>query len=303
MSARIVITGANSAAGRAILRVAADQQEPAVLIAAVRSERALKEVQPIPPNQVARISYGDASSLKAAFLGASAVIHLAGTLFERPGSTYDSANVQTARAVADAAAHSGVQKVVLVSAIGADPGSRNAYWRSKGEAEAAVRAQQCTHTILRVPLLLGAGTEGTAALQRHVIQECVTLPGGGRHQQQPLHVDDLARAALAAANPSVACNRTLNLVGPISLPDRDILQRGAQLSARELRIRSVPIGLLRVATRVRRQFVGGGFSPDVLEVITADTNVDPQPAATELGIRLTGLDEMLNESLGLVQPA
>src|SRR5579862_4238605 len=104
MSARIVITGANSAVGRAILRLAAQQPEAAVLIAAVRSERATHEVQPIPPSQVARISYEDPSSLTAVFSGASAVIHLAGTLFERPGSTYDSANVQTARAVADAAA-------------------------------------------------------------------------------------------------------------------------------------------------------------------------------------------------------
>ena len=303
MSARIVITGANSAVGRAILRVAAQQPEHAVLIAAVRSDRAIEELQPLPPHQVARISYDDSSSLKAAFAGASAVIHLAGTLFERPGSTYDRANVQTARAVADAAAQSGVEKVVLVSAIGADPGSRNAYWRTKGEAEAAIRAHPCSHTILRVPLLLGTGTEGTAALQRHVIQGSVTLPGGGRHQQQPLHVDDLARAALAACHPHVACNRTLNLVGPISLPDRDILQRGAQLSARKVRIRSLPISLLRMAVRVRRQFIGGGFSPDVLEVITTDTNVDPRPAATELGIHLTGLDEMLNQSLGLVQPA
>jgi hypothetical protein len=95
----------------------------------------------------------------------------------------------------------------------------------------------------------------------------------------------------------------LNLVGPISLPDRDILRRSAQLSVRYVRIRTLPIGLLRLAIRVRRQFVGGGFSPDILEVITADTNVDPQPAATELGIHLTGLDEMLNQSLGLVHSA
>ncbi len=37
---------------------------------------------------------------------------------------------------------------------------------------------------------------------------------------------------------------------------------------------------------------------DVLEVITADTRLDPQPAAGELGIRLTGIDEMIKNSLG-----
>jgi hypothetical protein len=36
----------------------------------------------------------------------------------------------------------------------------------------------------------------------------------------------------------------------------------------------------------------------VLEVITADTRLDPQAAASELGIRLTGIDEMIQNSLG-----
>ncbi len=40
-----------------------------------------------------------------------------------------------------------------------------------------------------------------------------------------------------------------------------------------------------------------GFSPDVLEVITADTSLDPNIAAAELGIELTGLDEMIQHSL------
>lgn len=42
---------------------------------------------------------------------------------------------------------------------------------------------------------------------------------------------------------------------------------------------------------------GPGFSVAVLEVITADTRLDPQPAASELGIRLTGIDEMIQNSL------
>jgi hypothetical protein len=36
----------------------------------------------------------------------------------------------------------------------------------------------------------------------------------------------------------------------------------------------------------------------VLDVITADTRLDPQPAARELGILLTGIDEMIQNSLG-----
>jgi NADH dehydrogenase len=295
---RVVITGANSAVGQAILRLETQKRDPPLtVVAAVRSDRAVNELPPLPHGHVVRISYDDPSSLKAAFAGASAVIHLAGILVERSDSTYETANVQTTRSVAEAAESCAVQKLVFVSAIGAHAASPNRYWRTKGEAEALIRACRCAHTILRVPLLLGPGTEGTAALQHHLSRKTVVLPGGGRNRQQPLYVDDLAHAAILAADPLVARNRTLDLVGPVSLPDREILQRGARLLGRDVRIRSMPIMPLRLALALRRRFASAGFSPDALDVITADTQLDPNPAAAEIGIRLTGLEEMISQSL------
>ena len=120
MSGRVVIAGANSAVGRAILRLGAQQHPPPTLVAAVRSDRALSELPPLPRNQVALISYDDPSSLETAFAGASAVVHLAGILVERAGSTYEQANVQTTRSVAEAAQKVGVEKLVFVSVVGAD---------------------------------------------------------------------------------------------------------------------------------------------------------------------------------------
>ena len=231
---RVVVTGANSAVGQAILRIAAAEQRerPLTVVAAVRSERAARDLAALAPTLVVRIDYSDLATLTSAFTGASAVIHLAGTLIERGDSTYERANVQTARAVAEVAERAGVEKVVLVSATFADPGSSNRYWKSKGQAEDAIRQGRCAHTILRAPLLLGPGTEATAALQRHVGAERVILPGGGRNRQQPLDVDDLARAALRATDPSVARNRTLDLVGPVSILDREIVERAARLRGR-----------------------------------------------------------------------
>jgi NADH dehydrogenase len=295
---KVVITAANGAVGQAILRQEAREPAPSrTVVAAVRSDRAAKELPPLPNGRIARVSYDDPASLRAAFNGASAVIHLAGVLVEQPGSSYEQANVETTRRVAEAADNSGVEKLVYVSAVGADPASANRYWRTKGEAEALIRACRGSHTILRVPLLLGPKTEGAAALQRQVSRGTVVLAGGGRNLQQPLYVDDLARAVIRAADPGVAKNRTLDLVGPASLPDREILQRAARLRGRTVRIRSVPTGLVRSALKVRRRIAGTGFSADALDVITADTKLDPVPTATELGIRLTGIDEMIAHSL------
>jgi NADH dehydrogenase len=202
-------------------------------------------------------------------------------LVESPGSTYKKANVQTARAVVEAARDSKVEKFVLVSGVGAEEASSNRYFQTKGEAEALLRTSGLPYTVLRVPLLLGRGTQGAAALQRYVSQSRARLIAGGRNRQQPLDVEDLACAAMLAAAPNVS---------------RDV-EHAARLVDRKIRISSIPKGLVRFALAIRQRIAPPGFSVDALEVITMDTKLDPQPAADELGIRLTGLEEMIRHSL------
>ena len=101
---KVVISGANSAVGQAILRCASEQRAgPNTFVAAVRSERAADTIQPLlgKGRSAVRISYDDPSSLDAAFEGTSAVIHLAGILVERAGSTYEQANVATTRSIVE----------------------------------------------------------------------------------------------------------------------------------------------------------------------------------------------------------
>src|SRR5487761_1538704 len=102
---RVAITGANSAVGQAVLRCRPARGAAANLfVAAVRSQRAAEQIEPLlgGAGAAARISYDDPGSLDAAFQGASAVIHLAGILFERPDSTYEQANVESTRSVVEA---------------------------------------------------------------------------------------------------------------------------------------------------------------------------------------------------------
>jgi len=298
MTRRISITGANSATGLQILEQAQRAGLDWELIACVRSERAESQLPSLlGRSRAARIAYEDPQSLAAAFAGAACVIHLPGVLIERRGSTYELANVQTTRQVIDAARASAVAKVVLVSAVGADPGSRNRYYRTKGEAEAIVRGSGLAYTILRAPLVLGPGTEGARSLARNAARNAPRLLGGGRHLQQPLDVADLARACLRAAQPEVARDRVLELAGPESLPEREIVERAARALGREVRVGGIPTGPVKLLARVRGLLLGPGFSADAIEVITGDTRLDPGPAAEALELGLTSLDEMVARSV------
>jgi NADH dehydrogenase len=298
----VAITGANSAVGQAILRCGPQQAGSATFIAMVRSSHAAdqlrRQVYGDGAARVVQASYDDPGSLDAVFKGASAVIHLAGILVEKPGSSYEQANVVSTRSVVEAAERGSVQKLVLISATAADENSSNRYYRTKGQAEALVRASGLPYTVLRAPLLLGPSTAGAASLKRNLHSGKAKLIGGGRNFQQPLYVDDLARAAIAACEPAVAKNLILDVVGPVSLPERELVERAASLLGRKVQIRSVSKGLLSLLLAARSCFAKPGFSRDALEVITSDTRLDPQLAARHLGIELTGIDQMIRNSVG-----
>jgi uncharacterized protein YbjT (DUF2867 family) len=292
---RVAVAGANGAAGRAIV---AARWHNLDLVAVVRSERAAASVRALGrPARVACVAYEDSAGLDAALRGTAAVIHLPGILFERAGATYEVANVATTRRVAEAAKRAGARKIVLVSAVGADPRSANRYWRTKGEAEAIVRACGAPYTVLRVPLLLGPATEGAAALRRYLRGGTTWLLDAGRTLQQPLDVDDLARAAVGACDPQVAVDATLDLVGPAAVPAREIVARAARARGRRIRTVPIPARPLRLALRLLPRAVRRGFSADVLDVLTTDTSLDPAPAVRALGIELTPLDRTIERSL------
>ncbi len=292
----LAITGANGAVGKAVLRNAAAAD---AIVAVVRSEQAARAIEGLCA-RIAIVSYADPASLERAFEGVGAIVHLPGVLVERRDASHEQANVETTRAALAAARAAGVRKFVLVSAHGADPGSRNRYYGTKGRAERHVRDSGLAYTTLRAPLVLGPGTEGARALGAQSAGPTVWLVGGGATLHRPLDVDDLARAVLAAArDPERARGAVLEIAGPEELRYRDLVARAAALRGHAVRVRAIPAAPLRIALRLRRRLFGPGFDADARDVLQGDTRVDPAPAVTALGISLTPLAETLARSLGL----
>ena len=270
------------------------------LVACVRSERAASQLPELPEGRgrVAFVDFDDAESLSAAFRGVRSVIHLAGILIETPTTSYESANVETVRAALAAARAEGVEKFVLVGAMGADLESSNRYFRSKAQGERLVTESGLHYTVLRAPLVLACASEGVRAFVRETGQAFVPLVGGGHTVAQPLDARDLARGALAAAaEVDRARDCALELVGPEAASMRELIARGAALRGRRSRVLSVPRWLAATVLWLRSRVSRGGLTPTVLDVMMTDVSHDPKPAAVELGLELTPLEETLRASL------
>lgn len=290
---RIAVVGANSAVGAALLAQVRDDDAPDT-VAVVRRPEVLAGLPQSPRITPRVVDYGRSDRLAEAFAGADAVVHLAGILFESRTSDYRSGNVEVTRAVVEAARAAGARHVVFISSLGADPRSRNGYFRSKGEAERIVADSGLGATIIRTPLLLGPGTAGGRALLAAASGPSARVLGGGAHRLRPLDVDDLCRTILGCCEQPAAGVRTCDLVGPETLTHRELIERTADRLGREARIRSTSVWLARLAAGLAGLVRTSGLTPAVIDVITSDETVE-RNADGELGITLTPLSATLDK--------
>ena len=287
----VAVTGANSAVGAALLRRIADR-EALGAVAAVRRPEALAGLPQSPRITGRLLDYGRPESVRDVAAGADCVVHLAGVLIESGRTSYQSGNVDTTRALVDAALDAGVGRIVFVSSLGADRHSPNGYYRSKGEAESLVAGAGIAAAVIRTPLLLGPDTAGGRALLRDAARRSARVLGGGAHVLRPLDVEDLCSAILRCCADTAGGVRTYELVGPTALSQRDLLLRTARLLGADLAVRSMPIPLAKLVAGCAGLVRTGGLTPAVIDVITAGETVG-RNADEDLGIELTPLADTL----------
>jgi NADH dehydrogenase len=92
-------------------------------------------------------------TLAPAFEGAHTVVSLVGLMHGKP-EDFERAQWRGAENVAKAAKEVGA-RLIHISAIGANPASEIAYWRTKGLGEEAVRSVHSNATIIRPSLVFG----------------------------------------------------------------------------------------------------------------------------------------------------
>jgi uncharacterized protein YbjT (DUF2867 family) len=123
-----------------------------------------------------------------------------GTTIRKAGSreAFDRVDVQYPAMAARLAAEAGAGAFAVVSAVGADSGSRIAYNRSKGEMEDAVRATGIRAWILRPALLLGDRAESRPGerFAELLMKPIAPLLVGPLRRLRPVHAEQVARAMI-----------------------------------------------------------------------------------------------------------
>ncbi|WP_371155945.1 complex I NDUFA9 subunit family protein [Jannaschia sp. 2305UL9-9] len=199
----------------------------------------------------------DDASVEAALMGADAVVNCVGILAENGKNGFDAVQADGPARIARIAAAMGIDRMVQISAIGADADSDSDYARTKAEGEAAVQQHMPTAVILRPSIVFGAEDEffnrfaGMARLMP-------ILPVVGPNTRfQPVYVDDVAAAAELAIE-GKAQSGIYELGGPEIRTFRELMHEMLAVIRRRALVLTVPFFVARI--------MAGGL--DLLQKVT-----------------------------------
>lgn len=144
-----------------------------------------------------------------AVAGADAVINMVGIL----SGNFEALHLGGARNVAEAAAAAGVETLVHMSAIGADPDAPSGYGSSKGRGEAAVRAAFPGAAIIRPSIVFGREDQFINRFAGMVAKSPVVPVLRAPVKFQPVFAADVGDA-MANATGAAYAGRTFELGGP-----------------------------------------------------------------------------------------
>ena len=250
----------------------------------------------------ANLRYPD--SIRRALEGADVAVNLVGLLAKSGAQTFEAIHVEGAAAVARAAREAGVQRLVHVSAIGADAKSLGQYGRTKAAGEAAVRAEFPTAVILRPSIIFGPEDEffnRFANMARNA--PLLPLIGGGRTRFQPVYAGDVAAAIAAVCEGKARPGTIYELGGPEVVTFRKLLDRTQAWAGRSRGYLPLPFWAAKLGAALTAPLPNSlrPLTVDQVRMLQADNVVSP--AALAEGRTLQGLGILGPHAIDTIVPA
>ncbi len=253
---------------------------------------------------VIRVDVRDQASVTAAVAGADAVVNAVSAYVEKGGVTFEAVHEHGAETIAREAAAAGVARLVLVSGIGADPGSGSPYIRARGRGELAVRQAFPGATIIRPGAMFGPGDAlfGTIA---ELVRLFPVLPliGGGRTRLQPVYVEDVAEAISRMLADSVTAGQTYEVAGPEVYTLRDLVRIVLRLIGRRRLLVPVPFAVAEVQARLLELLPSPPLTTGQVDLLKEDNVASGAlPGFRELDIQPKTVEEIVPSYIGRSRP-
>lgn len=220
----ILVTGGTGFIGKALIRQLVESGQTVRTL--IRPSNTTPDLPRGVPVEVAVTSLADPRGLRAAMVGIRTIFHLAGGEWRGPHADLFATDIEGTRAVVAAAQDAGVQRIFMLSHLGADRASAYPVLKAKGIAEEHLRTSGLDYTILRSGLVYGPGdhfTTGLAQLLR-LSPLIFLLPGDGQTLLQPLWIQDLITCLIWSWEDPATRGQTFEIGGPEYLTFRQVVE-------------------------------------------------------------------------------
>jgi uncharacterized protein YbjT (DUF2867 family) len=260
---RVFLTGGTGYVGSAILEELSNAGHDAVCL--VRDSGRLAPAQTEAFGGGGRIMAvkGDLlepETYREALTDCDAVIHLVGIIRERPskGATFERVHTEGTKALLEACARAGFgrggdRRFIHMSALGAGPASTTGYFKTKWQAEQAVRHSGIPHVIFRPSVIFGAKDEFVNMLNGLVRLPLTPVIGDGEYRLQPISLRTVSEAFVKALT-FEPVNRTFDMGGPDRLTYNQMLREIGAAGRRKARLVHIPLGLMKPVVAAFERF-------------------------------------------------
>ena len=284
MSPNILVLGGTGFLGRHVC----EKLQRAGWSITVPTRRAInaKSVQHLPKLSVVQADVHDPAALARLLPGHDAVVNLVAILHGNEAA-FERTHVALPTKLANACQASGVKRLVHVSALGVALDSPARYQRSKARGEQVLRDAGLDLTVLRPSVIFGAGDRFLNLFaQLQSVFPVMPLAGAGA-KFQPVWVEDVAQAVVAALQQPTAVGQTIECVGPEVLTLADLVRVAGRHGSRQRPILPLPMALGKVQALMMELAPGEPLmSRDNLAAMTVDNVASGNhPGLEALGIR------------------
>ena len=297
-SQKIIVLGGTGFVGRSLVHAlqAAGHQVDVLS----RNRELQRELGVYPGVRTLSTNVYDSAALARRFAGADAVVNLIGVLQNNGfgGKDFERAHVALTETVIAAMKQAGVPRLLQMSSLRAGEGDSH-YLRSRGQAEAKVKASGLAWTLFQPSVIFGPG-DGLFCRFAPLLKIAPVLPlarAGARFQ--PVYVKDVASAFVRALERPDSVGKTYPLVGPKTLTLAELVRWTAQILGVRRLVLPLP-GLFGYLQGLAFDPLPAGlkpFSSDNYKSLALDS-VSERNGLTELGIRPTPMELVVPEYIG-----
>lgn len=293
---RVTVFGGSGFLGRQIVKSLV-VEEVAIRVAVRHPERAsfLERMGRDGQIELVHANVWEESTVVRAVEKSAWVINTVGHYVEKSGTTFDAIHGQGAHNVARQAGNAGVERLIHISGVGADPESDSPYVRARGMGENLVKGAFEGVTILRPSVIFGPDDSffnTLAGLARTT--PALPLFGMGRTKLQPVFVGNVSEACVKVlADPSTQ-GKVYELGGPGIYTYKALMDLVLEHVSKRRALVPVPFFVWDALAALLSVLANPPVTRDQVKLMKSD-NVVGEAALTleDLGIDPTPVEEVL----------